>query len=96
MTMKVRGRDKLHAFCMKHNQARGVVEAWYDDVSRAEWVTPQDIKWRYRRADFLAHNRVIFNLKGNAFRLVVQVVYVAGTVIVERIGTHADYDKWRL
>ncbi|WP_021015627.1 type II toxin-antitoxin system HigB family toxin [Prodigiosinella confusarubida] len=65
MTMKVRGRDKLHAFCMKHNQARGVVEAWYDDVSRAEWVTPQDIKGRYRSADFLAHNRVIFNLKGN-------------------------------
>ncbi|WP_315707660.1 type II toxin-antitoxin system HigB family toxin [Brenneria uluponensis] len=93
MTMKVRGRDKLHAFCMKHNQASGVVEAWYDDVSRAEWATPQDIKWRYRRADFLAHNRVIFNLKGNIFR---RVVYVAGTVIVEQIGTHADYDKWRL
>ncbi|EFT3194198.1 type II toxin-antitoxin system HigB family toxin, partial [Escherichia coli] len=50
----------------------------------------------FNSADFLPNNRVIFNIKGNNYRLVVQVVYQAGMVIVERVGTHAEYDKWRL
>ncbi|MFV1095872.1 type II toxin-antitoxin system HigB family toxin [Klebsiella pneumoniae] len=49
----------------------------------------------YRSADFLAGNRVIFNIKGNRYRLVVQVVYVGGDVIIEWVGTHAEYTKRR-
>ncbi|MEL5618492.1 type II toxin-antitoxin system HigB family toxin [Serratia nevei] len=94
--MDVRGLDKIHDFCKKHNQAKGPLTAWKDEVNRAVWKTSQDIKRRYTSASFIADNRVIFNIKGNDYRLIVQVVYVAGVVIIERIGTHAEYDKWRL
>ncbi len=94
--MDVRGLKLIYDFCKKHNQAKGSLMAWKDEVTRAEWQTSQDIKNRYASADFLADNRVIFNIKGNNYRLVVEVIYVAGVVIVKRIGTHAEYDKWRL
>jgi mRNA-degrading endonuclease HigB of HigAB toxin-antitoxin module len=57
------------------------------------WKTPHDIKRRYRSADFLADNRVIFDIKGNSYRLVVKVRYQNGLVVVEWVGTHAEYDK---
>ena len=66
-----------------------------ESVGRARWESPQDIKRVYRSADFLAGNRVIFNIKGNRYRLVVQVVYVGGYVIIEWVGTHAEYTKRR-
>ncbi|MFT4271224.1 MAG: type II toxin-antitoxin system HigB family toxin [Pantoea sp.] len=94
--MDVRGIEKIHEFCKKHNQALGPLEAWNEEVSKAEWKTSHDIKRRYPSADFLSNNRVIFNIKGNDYRLVVQVVYVAGVVVIQQIGTHAEYDKWRL
>lgn len=88
--------EKLHSFSRKHNQAKGALDSWYDEVIRENWKTTQDIRNRFNSADFLPNNRVIFNIKGNNYRLVVQVVYQAGMVIVERVGTHAEYDKWRL
>ncbi|WP_439037948.1 type II toxin-antitoxin system HigB family toxin [Enterobacter hormaechei] len=94
--MIVIGLEELQRFIKKHNQAKGPLEAWYDEACRAKWKTPQDIKNRFSHADFRPNNRVIFNIKGNDYRLVVQVVFVAGTVIVEQVGTHAEYDKWRL
>lgn len=69
--------------------------AWQESVERARREGPQDIKRVYRSADFLAGNRVIFNIKGNRYRLVVQVVYVGGDVIIEWVGTHAEYTKRR-
>jgi mRNA interferase HigB len=56
---------------------------------------PQDIKNRYRSADFLADNRVIFNIKGNHYRLVVRVKYQNGIAVIEWVGTHSEYDKQR-
>ncbi|GKX55780.1 hypothetical protein SOASR030_18920 [Leminorella grimontii] len=94
--MRVRGLGKIHDFSQRHNRARSALDAWYDEVCRATWKTPQDIKNRFPSADFLANNKVIFNIKGNNYRLVVLVVYIAGVVVIEKIGTHAEYDKWRL
>jgi len=94
--MDVRGLGQIYLFCRKHNQAAEPLAAWVNEACRADWRTPLDIKRRYTSADFLANNRVIFNIKGNHYRLVVQVIYVAGVVVIERIGTHAEYDKWRL
>lgn len=79
----------------KHAAARPALKAWFSEASSAEWNTPQDIKERYRSADFLARNRVIFNIKGNDFRLVVRVRYQNGIVVIEWVGTHAEYDKQR-
>lgn len=93
--MKVLGRDKLTRFYRKHANAKPALEAWFAEANDkdASWKTPQNIKDRYRSTDFLADNRVIFNIKGNHYRLVVKVRYQNGLVIVEWVGTHAQYDK---
>lgn len=78
-----------------HANARRPLDAWRLEVERAIWLTTQDIKQSYRSADFLADNRVIFNIKGITYRLVVQVRYQNGLVVVEWIGTHAEYSKKR-
>lgn len=91
--MKVLGRDKIFNFIRKHASSKKALEAWYYETDDADWKTPQDIKDRYASADFLADNRIIFNIKGNHFRLVVKVRYQNGMVLVEWVGTHAEYDK---
>ena len=95
MGMKVLGRDMLLAFAQKHANAKSALETWLAEASRADWKTPRDIKNHYRSADFLAGNRVIFNIKGNHYRLVVKVRYQNGIVRIEWVGTHAEYDKQR-
>jgi len=90
--MRLVGRDKLDAFCVKHADARKWIETWLADVEAAVWATPQEIKDRYASASFLASNVVIFNVKGNDYRLEVMVAYKTGVVIVRWIGTHAEYN----
>lgn len=93
--MKVLGRDKLSKFYTKHANSKKALEAWFSDAVRSSWNTPRDIKRRYGSADFISHNRVIFNIKGNHYRLVVKVRYQNGIVVIEWIGTHRDYSKQR-
>jgi len=83
----------LDSFKRDHADARIPLDAWRTEVETAVWVTPQDIKNRYRSVDFLANNKLIFNIKGNSYRLVVVVRYSMQLVVVEWIGTHAEYDK---
>jgi mRNA interferase HigB len=90
--MRVIGRDKLEAFCDKHTDARRWIENWLADAELAAWNSPQQIKNRYPSAIFLAENRVIFNVKGNDYRLEVLIAYRTSVAIVEWIGTHARYD----
>ncbi len=91
--MRILGLPLLQQFKQSHADARGPLDAWQIEVERNQWNTSQDIKKLYRSADFLADNRVIFNIKGNRYRLVVQVRYRGGWVVVEWIGTYAEYDK---
>src|SRR3972149_1912645 len=69
------------------------LKAWKAEAEKASWKAPGDIKKRYRSADFLKGNRVVFNIKGNEYRLVVKIHYNTGTVFIRFIGTHAEYDK---
>jgi mRNA interferase HigB len=91
--MRILGLPILEAFKNDHASSRGPLDAWQTDVERENWKMSHDIKRRYRSADFLADNRVIFDIKGNSFRLVVKVRYQNGLVVVEWVGTHAEYDK---
>lgn len=91
--MIVVGIDKLVSFSQKHANSEKALKTWLKSVELSQWKTPQDIKNSYRSADFLADNRVIFNIKGNHYRLVVKVRYVNGIVKIEWVGTHAEYDK---
>lgn len=91
--MKVTGRGVLAALTHEHADARRWIENWLAEAEEAVWVTPQDIKDRYASASFLAGNRVIFNVKGNDYRLEVVVAYKTSVVVVEWAGTHAEYDQ---
>lgn len=91
--MRIVGRDKLDDFGGAHADARPWIENWIADTEVARWRTPQDIKSRYASASFLAGNVVIFNVKGNRYRLEVQVAYNTGVVVVRWMGGHAEYTK---
>jgi len=91
--MKLLGKELLTQFMEEHANAREWVENWISDVEGATWKTPQDIKDRYPPASFLKDNVVIFNVKGNKYRLEVKVAYNSVTVIATWAGTHAEYTK---
>ncbi|NWF38969.1 type II toxin-antitoxin system HigB family toxin [Mariprofundus sp. NF] len=93
--MRIVGREMLLKCGKKHADAKKALDAWFHEAEISNWKTTQDIKKRYRSADFLADNRVIFNIKGNHYRLVVKVRYQNGIVAVEWVGTHAEYDKMK-
>lgn len=93
--MRVIGIPLLTEFGVKHADIRSQLTAWLNETEEAEWKEPSDIKRRYPAVSFLSDNLLIFNLKGNAYRLAVKVDYQAGIVLIMRIGTHADYSKWR-
>ena len=66
---------------------------WYDEAKHAVWRTPQDIRQRYASASFVGHNRVVFNIKGNDYRLIVAVAYRFQAIYIKFIGTHTEYDR---
>ncbi len=91
--MQIAGRDKLDAFSGAHADAHSWIENWVADAEAALWRTPQDIRRNYASASFLADNIVIFNVKGNHYRVEVRVAYKTGLVVVRWVGTHAEYTK---
>lgn len=93
MKMKIIGLGILHAFCGEHADCRGWVTNWISDVKTSRWKTTHNIKDRYPSASFLGDGTVIFNVRGNAYRLETQVTLAVGVVAVKWIGTHAEYDR---
>ena len=91
--MRVLSLKTLREFWEKHPDARQPLQAWYADVKHADWKSPTDIKNVYRNASFLANNRVVFNIKGNRYRVVVAVQYTYRLVYLRFVGTHQAYDK---
>jgi mRNA interferase HigB len=91
--MRIVGREALDRFCSKHADARKWIASWLQEVEASTWTTPQAIKDRYVNASFLEGNTVIFNVKGNDYRMEVLVAYQTGIVSVKWIGTHAEYDE---
>ena len=76
-----------------HQDAKGPLEAWYDEAKHAQWASPADIKTKYRSASILKHNKIVFNIAGNKYRLVVRINYDSKTVFIRFIGTHREYNK---
>lgn len=91
--VNVVARKTLVAFWTANPAAQAPLEAWFATAKAAQWTTPQDIKDQFRSADFLGDNRVIFDIGGNKFRVVVRVSYTFKQVLVKFVGTHAEYDK---
>lgn len=91
--MRVISRQQLYQYGQTHSDAKPALDAWFKEAEHACWQSPSDIKEQYRSADFLPGNRVVFNIKGNSYRLVVKIHYNTGVVYIRFIGTHAEYDR---
>ncbi|RLB93102.1 MAG: type II toxin-antitoxin system HigB family toxin [Deltaproteobacteria bacterium] len=91
--MRVISRKKLKEFWEKHPDARQSLQAWYADAKHADWKTPTDIKNIHNNVSLLANNRVVFNIKGNKYRLVVAAQYKYRIIYIRFIGSHREYDK---
>ena len=92
--MRVIAVSTLKAFWeeSRHKDAEQALKAWYEEATQAQWQTPADIKAQFRNASILKNRRVVFNIKGNDYRLVVAVSYKLQLVFVKFIGTHIAYD----
>lgn len=77
----------------RYPDVRGPLQAWLADVLIADWASPEDVKDRYPAASILGGNRVVFNIKGNQYRLIVYIFYPRRMVYIKFFGTHAEYDK---
>jgi mRNA interferase HigB len=91
--MRVIARRPLREFWKRHPVAEQPLKAWFAEVQAADWRDPAQIKRRYRHTSFVGDNRVIFNIGGNKYRLVVHVNFDFGIVYIKFIGTHAEYDR---
>ncbi|WP_066381107.1 type II toxin-antitoxin system HigB family toxin [Anabaena sp. CA = ATCC 33047] len=91
--MRIIARSTLREFWEIHPNAEQSLKAWYDEASRAEWNSPTDIKTIYRNASIIANNRVVLNIKGNDYHLVVHVRYDIKIIFIRFVGTHSEYDN---
>jgi mRNA interferase HigB len=91
--MRIIALSKLRDFWEMHPKAELPLRTWYAETSRADWQSPADVKRVYRHASFLANNRVVFNIKGNDYRLVAAIHYNRGLLYIRFVGTHAEYDR---
>ena len=91
--MRIISRKTLKDFWERHADSRQSLQAWYADAKQTDWKGPADIKNYYRNASFLSNNRIMFNIKGNKYRLVVAINYNISIVYIRFVGTHQEYDK---
>lgn len=91
--MRIISRRRLVEFWEIHPDAEQPLRAWYAEARKASWNSPLEIKAIYRSVSILPNNRVVFNIKGNSYRLVVVVEYSQEKMFIRFVGTHAEYDR---
>lgn len=72
---------------------KAALDSWFSEVARAEWKSTADVKRLYATASIISADRVVFNIKGNSYRLVATMDFEKAIVFIKRVGTHADYDR---
>jgi mRNA interferase HigB len=90
--MRTIAKRTLREFWQRYPDAEEPLLAWYREVEAEDWDTPAKVKAKYRNASIVGDNRVVFNIKGNDYRLVVKINYRYRVVYVRFVGTHAEYD----
>ena len=91
--MRVIAVRTLREFWEQHADAEQALKAWYAEATTSLWPELADIKARYPSADVLPGNRVVFNIKGNHYRLIVKIHYNRAIVYIRFVGTHAEYER---
>jgi mRNA interferase HigB len=99
LIMIVIGTDMVENYIFDHAGFKGIkaartqYEAWLNIVERAQWRNPEDVKAAYPKASILRGSRVVFNIKGNDYRLIARLQYSAQILAIRFFGTHSEYDK---
>jgi mRNA interferase HigB len=97
--MRIIARRKLREFVERRRRhkdqpaLKAALDAWFDEVKKARWSSATDVKRSYATASIVSAERIVFNIKGNDYRLVVAVDFEKAIVWIKWIGTHKDYDK---
>jgi len=93
--MRVISKRTLREFYENPNykDSKSAIEAWHSEALKAEWNNPNEIKEQYKSASVVGSNKIVFNICGNKYRLIVKINYVAKIVFIKFIGTHKEYDK---
>lgn len=92
-TLRVIAKKILREFWGQHEDSEQQLKSWFNEAEKANWSSPADIKLDNPSASILVTNRVVFNIKGNSYRLIVKINYKYGIVWIRFIGTHAEYSK---
>ena len=91
--MRIIAKKTVRDFWEIHPDSEQQLKSWYQETSKAAWEGPSQIRSAYPSASFLADNRVVFNIKGNHYRLIVKINYDYQIIWIRFVGTHAAYDK---
>jgi len=92
--MKLIGKKLLQDFKEKHADARSQIESWEAEAEETQWRTQHELKSRYPKASLIKNKQVVFDICRNKYRLLVQVNYKNGIVLIKKVGTHKEYDNW--
>lgn len=91
--MRIVSKKTLQEFWEKYPDCKTQLETWFKIASKAAWLKPNDVKFDYPNASIIAGNRMVFNIKGNEYRLIVKIEYKKQWIFIRFIGSHAQYDK---
>ena len=91
--MRLIAKKILREFWERQTDSKEQLKTWYKESSNAKWTSPSDLKSEYPKASILKNGRVVFNICGNKYRLIVHINYLRQWVFIRFIGTHAEYDK---
>ena len=91
--MRVVAKKILRDFWKKHEDCEQQLKSWFREVQKSEWENPNQIKEEYPSASILNDNRIVFNIKGNNYRLIVKISFEYQIVWIRFVGTHGEYDK---
>jgi len=91
--VRIISRRTLREFWIKHNDCEQQLKSWYRETEKATWNSPNELKLEYPSASILENDRIVFNIKGNRYRLIVKMNFEYQIIWIRFIGTHAEYDK---
>ena len=90
---RIFAKSTLRDYWEKHNDVEQYLKTWYNTAMSSEWKTPNDVKQTYANASILKNGRIVFNIKGNTYRLIVKFNFEKQWAFIKFIGTHSEYDK---
>ncbi|MEQ9299802.1 MAG: type II toxin-antitoxin system HigB family toxin [Cyclobacteriaceae bacterium] len=90
---RIFAKSTLRKYWEKHPDAEQPLKTWYDTAINCDWKDPSDVKNTYANASILKNSRVVFNIKGNTYRLITKFNFEKAWIFIRFIGTHAEYDK---